>query len=135
MALLAFFFSGPFSVLATAAAAVSIPIIIHLLTRKRFRVVPWAAMRFLLAAQKKNSRKLRIEQLVLLLMRVFVVLLVILAMASVSQWAEDLWAKTLPEGSLLGSPGGKRTHRIIVLDGSLSMGLNDGDVTCWEKAR
>src|SRR5262249_25065835 len=48
---LAFFFSGPFSVLATAAGAVSVPVIIHLLNRKRFRVVTWAAMRFLLAAQ------------------------------------------------------------------------------------
>src|SRR5205823_12213604 len=85
--------------------------------------------------QKKNSRKLRVEQLILLALRVLVVVLVILAMASVASWAEELWAKTLPEGSLLGTPGGKRTHRILVLDGSLSMGLKDGDATCFEKAR
>lgn len=132
--LFAVFFGSPFTVLLTAAGAVALPIIIHLLNRKRYRVVPWAAMRFLLAAQKKNSRKLRIEQLILLLLRIFIVLLVVLAMASVAKWAEDLWAKTLPEGSLSGGSG-KRTHRILVLDGSLSMGLRNGDTTCFEKAR
>jgi hypothetical protein len=135
MALLAFFFSGPFSVLATAAGVVSVPIIIHLLNRKRFRVVGWAAMRFLLAAQKKNSRRLRLEQLLLLLVRAFLVLLLILAMASVTPWAEEFWAAHLPEGGLLSTPGGRRTHRILVLDGSFSMGLKVGDTTCFEKAR
>ena len=48
------------STLATAAiagGALSIPIIIHLLNRRRFKIVTWAAMRFLLAAQKKSSRR------------------------------------------------------------------------------
>src|SRR5262245_56968624 len=67
--LLAFFFSNPFAALVTAAGAVAVPVIIHLLHRKRFRVVPWAAMRFLLAAQKKNTRRLRLEQLLLLILR------------------------------------------------------------------
>ena len=55
--LLAIFFGGPIAVVLTAAGAASIPVIIHLLNRKRFRIVPWAAMRFLLAAQKKNTRR------------------------------------------------------------------------------
>ena len=59
--LLAVFFGSPFAVLATAAGAASIPVIIHLLNRKRYRVVNWAAMRFLLAAQKKNTRRLRVR--------------------------------------------------------------------------
>ena len=133
--LLAFFFSGPFSVLATAAGAVSVPIIIHLLNRKRFRIVPWAAMRFLLAAQKKNSRRLRLEQLLLLAVRALIVLLVILAMASVTGWAEDFWNKALGSAGSHAGRGGRRTHRILVLDGSLSMGLKAGESTCFEKAR
>jgi hypothetical protein len=35
---------------ALAALAVGIPVIIHLINRKRYKIVPWAAMRFLLAA-------------------------------------------------------------------------------------
>src|SRR3954454_19393558 len=135
MALLAFFFSGPFSVLATAAAAVSIPIIIHLLNRKRFRVVIWAAMRFLLAAQRKNSRRLRLEQLILLGVRTLLVLLLVLAMASVMPWAEDWWHRIFPENAAWATSGSLRTHKILVIDGSFSMGLKAGDKTCFDRAR
>src|SRR5690242_2810474 len=93
-ALFGFLFTAPFAaMLATAGAlagAVSIPIIIHLLNRKRFRVVTWAAMRFLLAAQRKNARKLRLEQLILLALRVLLVTSLVLAMACVMPWV-DQW--------------------------------------------
>jgi len=59
-------FETPLLVGAVAAGAASIPIVIHLLNRRRFRIVQWAAMRFLLAAQKKNTRRMRLEQLLLL---------------------------------------------------------------------
>src|SRR5205823_3146925 len=74
----AVFFLTPWTALATAALAASIPVIIHLLNRKRFRVVPWAAMRFLLAAQKRTVRKLRVEQWLLLAIRTLLILLLIL---------------------------------------------------------
>src|SRR3954462_14426165 len=83
---------------AVGAAAVSVPIIIHLLNRRRFKVVTWAAMRFLLAAQKQNTRRLRLEQLLLLLVRCGLVALLVFAMASVMPWAEQVWAHFWPEG-------------------------------------
>ena len=55
-------FSTPAAALATLAGAASIPIIIHLLNRRRYRIVEWAAMRFLLAAKRQNVRRLRLEQ-------------------------------------------------------------------------
>ena len=55
--LFAFLFSTPFSAAVVTAGAVAVPIVIHLLNRKRFRVITWAAMRFLLNAQKKNARR------------------------------------------------------------------------------
>src|SRR4051812_1854778 len=57
------------SALIYGLAAASVPIIIHLLNRRRFREVQFAAMRFLIAAVKKNSRKIRIEQWLLLAVR------------------------------------------------------------------
>src|SRR5262245_17132051 len=122
--------------LAVAAGAASIPIIIHLLNRKRFRIVPWAAMKFLLAAQKQNTRRMRLEQLVLLAVRVSLVLLIILGMASVSPWAEEVWGFFWPEGAgfVKGPTGG--THKFIVLDASLSMNVNIGEgKTCFDKAK
>src|SRR5207244_4246545 len=86
--LFAFIFASPFGAVVAAAGAVSVPIIIHLLNRRRFRIVTWAAMRFLLTAERKNSRRMRLEQLLLLVARCLLVLLIILAMASIMGWAE-----------------------------------------------
>src|SRR3954453_2472452 len=51
------------------AALISAPIIIHLINRMRFKRIRWAAMEFLLKAQKRNRRRLIIEQLLLLALR------------------------------------------------------------------
>src|ERR1700758_5325560 len=57
-------------------ALISSPIIIHLINRMRFKRLRWAAMEFLLRAQKRNRRRLIIEQLLLLLLRCLLVALV-----------------------------------------------------------
>jgi hypothetical protein len=44
--------------LAVAGALISAPIIIHLINRMRFKRLRWAAMEFLLKAQKRNRRRL-----------------------------------------------------------------------------
>src|SRR5437763_11247077 len=58
-----------------AATLVSVPIIIHLINRMRFKRIRWAAMEFLLKAQKRNRRRLIIEQLLLLALRCLLVAL------------------------------------------------------------
>src|SRR5438067_1530974 len=60
---------------------VSVPIIIHLLNRRRFKVVSWAAMEFLLRAMRKNRRRLRFEQWLLLATRCMMLFLLGLALA------------------------------------------------------
>jgi hypothetical protein len=57
------------SLLLGGIAAASIPLIIHLLNRRRFRRVAWGAMHFLESVLKQNRRRVRIEQLLLLLLR------------------------------------------------------------------
>src|SRR5579871_1243937 len=63
------------------ALLMAIPIIIHLLNRRRFRTVTWAAMEFLLRAMKKNRRRLRFEQWLLLLTRCLLIFLLGMALA------------------------------------------------------
>src|SRR3954454_19368199 len=92
------------------AAAASLPIIIHLLNRRKFREMQWAAMRFLIAAMRKNSRRIRIEQWILLGIRTLLILLVVSAMAK--PFLESLGALPILAG--------QRTHNVLVLDGSLS---------------
>jgi hypothetical protein len=106
-------------------AAASLPLIIHLLNRRKFREEPWAAMRFLLAAVRKNSRRIRIEQWVLLAVRTLIIILVVSAMAK--PFLESLGAVPVFAG--------RRTHRVLVLDGSLSMGYTEGETTRFDRAK
>ena len=105
-------------------AAGAIPIVIHLLHRRRFQTVPWAAMRFLLAATKKQSRRIKLEQLLLLLIRTMIILLVALALSR--PIAETLGEYIQTEGP---------RHRIIVIDATLSMGFTPNGNTRFERAK
>ena len=90
---------------------ISIPIIIHLINRQRFRRVDWAAMEFLLSALRRNRRRVRFEQLLLLLLRV--VLMALLGMA----FARPIISSGRVEwlGGLLRSE-----EKVFVLDDSFS---------------
>jgi hypothetical protein len=66
---------------AIGAAAVAIPIIIHLMSRFRRKPEAWGAMRFLIEAYQKQRKRLQLEKLLLLLVRCLVVLLAGLALA------------------------------------------------------
>jgi uncharacterized membrane protein len=130
------FFGIWYTALFAGAAAVSVPIIIHLLNRRRYKIVTWAAMRFLLNAQKQNTRRMRIEQLLLLLTRMTLVAFIVIAMAAVMPWAETLWAKVVPPGWVTSERRyEERVHHLFVLDASLSMNLRDGNRTLFERAR
>ena len=56
----------------------AVPILIHLLARRRFRRICWAAIAFLLEAERRNRRRIRVEQLILLALRCLAVLLLAL---------------------------------------------------------
>ena len=63
------------------------------------------------------------------------VLLVLLAMISVMPWAEILRRHLYPDSVNLITPGTNRTHKILVVDGSLSMAVKLGDGTAFDRAR
>jgi hypothetical protein len=94
--------------------AVSIPIIIHILNRRRFKTVTWAAMDFLLRAMKKNRRRLRFEQWVLLATRCLVVFLLGMALAR----------PLACENRSLAGIGGRTGLNVFVIDNSYSMGYD-----------
>lgn len=115
-----------------AAAAVAVPLLIHLLFRKRYQIVPWAAIRFLLAAERRHRR--RIDQWLLLALRMFALLLPLLAMAAATDWAEHWWQRVQP-GKLETVSTTPRTHHVLVIDGSLSMtARTDDGRTRFERA-
>lgn len=105
---------------------ISVPLIIHLLNRRRFVVVRWATMEFLLAARKKNRRRVRLEQLLVLLLRMLAVALIVLAVSR----------PITSSGALLFLPGARdRVERVVLLDDSGSMAYREGRASAWERAR
>ncbi len=78
--MLSLIFANP-GFLLIGAALISVPIIIHLINRMRFKRIRWAAMEFLLKAQKRTRRRLIIEQLLLLALRCLLIFLALLLVA------------------------------------------------------
>lgn len=116
-----------------AAAAVAVPLVVHLLFRKRYQIVPWAAVRFLVVAERRHRR--RIDQWLLLALRVVALLLAAFALAAATDWAERWWQQIKP-GAAQAVAAGTRTHHVLVLDASLSMTARGADgTTRFEKAR
>lgn len=64
-----------------ALAAATIPVIIHLSQRRRFKEFDVGTLRFLQIAEKKRHRRLRIEELLLLMLRIAAVALLALMFA------------------------------------------------------
>ncbi|MFN4242537.1 MAG: BatA domain-containing protein, partial [Tepidisphaerales bacterium] len=90
----------------------AIPLVIHFLNRRRFREQPWAAMSFLLAAVRKNRRRLRFEQWLLLTVRCLLLALLGLALAR---------PVACGSGPLAGLARSSGLH-VFILDDSYSMG-------------
>ncbi len=118
-------FASPWMLLWAIAAVV--PVLIHLWSRRKYDEVPWAAMRFLLAAIRKNARRWRIEQLILLAIRILILLLLAIALA-------DPIVALLGDGASGGSHGGD-THSIVVIDASYSMYYRRADATRFKAAK
>ena len=87
------------------------PIIIHLLNKRRFVVVEWAAMEFLFQAESRSRRRLRLEDLLLLLLRMLLVALIVFMVA---------------RPVLQNYIGSHEDARTVVLDDSFSMEASDG---------
>jgi hypothetical protein len=100
------------------------PLIIHLLNKRRHRVVEWAAMDFLREALHRNKRMMEIRDLLLLLLRTLAIIFFVLAMAQPYFVSEDT-------GAYKGGP----VHAVILVDNSLSMGYLQLDRTLLAVAR
>jgi len=104
----------------------AIPLIIHLLNRRRFRRVEWAPMRYLKLTIQRNRRRIEIEQLLLLLLRIalLVLLFFFLARPILNPTGLEKW---------LGSGG--RSSQVVLIDDSLSMGYTSGEAVAFRRAK
>jgi hypothetical protein len=78
--------------------AVAIPILIHLLNRQKATLVDWGAMRFLLESLTSRSRRILIEEIILMALRCLIIALAVLAMARLFVPTRSIipWSVVLP---------------------------------------
>lgn len=108
-----------------ALGAAAIPLVLHLLQRRQSVVVHFSTLRFLKLAQKKSSKRMKMENFLLWLLRTLLLLVLALAFALPV-------LRSSMGSSLLG-----RSYRdvAIVWDVSGSMSYVSGPKNVWEESR
>jgi len=105
-----------------ALAAVALPIVIHLLNRRRSRREKFSTLEHLAEVSRRQRRRIEVRQWLLLALRCLAVLLVVLAMMR-------------PALRSIAGGGTGSTTAVIVLDTSFSMAAADAESSRLEAAR
>jgi hypothetical protein len=106
-------FLNPLALLGLLAAA--IPILLHLFNLRKLRTIEFSTLAFLKELEKSKIRRLKLRQILLMILRTLLVLLIVLA-----------FARPTLKGSLAGSIGSHaRTSAVLLIDDSFSMTTED----------
>jgi len=103
---------------------VAIPIIIHLLNRRRARVVDWAAMRFLAASLASRNRRILLEEILLMALRCLLLAALVFALAR----------PRVRTGRALAARRDDPQDIALVIDASLSMTLDADGTSNFQRA-
>ena len=95
--------------------AASVPVLIHLINKRRHKTIQWAAMQFLLKATRESRGKKKLRHILILTCRA-------LAVAALAFAA----ARPIVSG-LIGWGGGSIDTVVLLLDRSASMETKPGD--------
>lgn len=105
------------------AAVASVPLLLHLFNRQRIKVVEFSTIKYLRNLQKTRMRRLKIRQILLLLLRTLILIAVALA-----------FARPTVEGGYFQALGGKSTTTaVLMFDISGSMNTETDQGTIFER--
>lgn len=106
-------FLNPLLLFGLAAAA--IPLILHLLNLRKLRTIEFSTLSFLKELQRTSIRRLKLRQILLLIVRTALIVFIVLA-----------FARPALRGSMLGTIGSHaHTSVVIIFDDSFSMAVSD----------
>lgn len=105
-----------------AAAAALIPLIIHLFSRRKVKIVEFSSLKHLKAMQRRQVRRLKIRQLLLLILRMLIIFLAVLA-----------FARPTTESGSVGTHAS--ISAVVIYDNSASMNRYVSDGNLFEIAR
>ncbi len=105
-----------------AAAAALIPLLIHLFSRRKVKVVEFSSLRHLKEMQKRQVRRIKLRQIMLLILRMLIILAAVLA-----------FARPATRGGGVGAHAG--VSAVVLLDRSASMQKQVRDGSVFDLAR
>ncbi|MFA6571285.1 MAG: BatA domain-containing protein, partial [Bacteroidota bacterium] len=104
--------------------AASIPLILHLLNLRKLKTVDFSTLRFLKELQKSQIRKLKIKQIILLILRTLIVIFAVLA-----------FSRPIIKSNIAGLGQYAKTSTIILIDNSPSMDVSDESGNRFKQSR
>ncbi len=107
-----------------AALAALLPLIIHMLSRRQVKTVDFSSLLFLKELERRKVRRVRIRQILLLIIRSLIILCAVLALA-----------RPTLRGLSSGATSHAKTSVAIVLDTSASMARLSDDKPLFDRAR
>ena len=112
------------SLMLVGIAAAVVPLVLHLLSRARYKDIDWGGMMFLEGADTQRRQSARFTQILLLLLRSLVIALLALAMA-----------RPVVKGKWVGQESSGRVTAALVLDCSASMSFDENGRTRFQMAQ
>src|SRR3954454_21747706 len=106
------------------ATAAGVPVALHFFYRARYKPVPWGAMKFLRLAVEQTSRRLRFQEIVLLILRILVMILLAVALA-----------RPFLSSAVTAGKRGEAVDAVFVIDLSYSMNAREGAKTRLDLAK
>lgn len=103
--------------------AAAVPIVIHLLNRRRVKRVKFSSLEFLDEVNKQRMRRINLRRILILILRTLAVLMLVFAFARPTLRSGFLFAGSAPK------------NVIICLDASYSMGANQETGTAFDAAK
>ena len=113
------------SIILYGIALVSVPILIHLFTRRKKETINFSSLRFLKILESRRIKKLRIQQIILLILRTLIILLIIIAFSR----------PALKETSAGKTGNHIKTSAVIIIDNSLSSMAGGGNEQFYDNIK
>ncbi|HEX6789972.1 MAG TPA: BatA domain-containing protein, partial [Candidatus Krumholzibacteria bacterium] len=103
--------------------AVGVPILIHLLNRRRVKRIKFSSLEFLDEVNRQRMRRVNLTRILILVLRAMAVLMLVIAFARPTLRSGLLFAGSMPK------------NVIVCLDASYSMGVNQETGTAFDAAK
>ncbi|MDR0927706.1 MAG: BatA domain-containing protein [Ignavibacteria bacterium] len=94
--------------------AATMPIILHLLNLRKLKTVEFSSLQFLKEMQKNKIRRIKLKQIILLILRTLLIVSIVLA-----------FARPAIDGTITGFESFAKSSSVILIDNSFSMDYSD----------